>query len=168
MSIARDLAESVAQGLDFLPAPLVIVLVAALPVLELRGSIPLAHFYYEMGWAEAFTWSLVGNLGIVPVVWFILPHAEKLVRHVGWIDRTLDWLFERTRRKAGPRVEKYEELALVAFVAIPLPGTGAWTGILVAYLFGLTWKKSWPYLYTGVVLASFIVILLVYGTSAVF
>ncbi|MGB0652003.1 MAG: COG2426 family protein [Thermoplasmatota archaeon] len=168
MSFVERLGERLADALAFLPDGLVVVIAAALPIMELRGSIPLAHFLFEMPWAEAFTWSLIGNLGIIPFIWWLLPPTERLLRRAPAFDRVLDRVFERTRHKANARVEKYEELALVAFVAVPVPGTGAWTAVLVAYLFGLSWKNSWPYLYTGVVLACFILVLIVYGTAAVF
>ncbi len=64
----------------------------------------------------------------------------------------MDRIFEKTRKKASKKVEEYEALALISFVAIPLPGTGAWTGALIAYLFGLDMKRSFFYIVIGVLI----------------
>ena len=68
-----------------------------------------------------------------------------------------EWFFERTRQKGNELIKKYEEVGLLAFVAIPLPMTGAWTGALVAFLFGLDFKKSLLIITIGVFIAGIIV-----------
>ncbi len=142
-------------------APLWVMLVAASPVGEVRFSIPLAVFYFQMGWAEAAVWSLIGNFGIIPVLFWVIPRIEWLVRRTKSGNRMLDWMFARTRKKHSARVEKYEEVALLMFIATPIPGTGAWSGAVVAHLFGLPWAKAWRFCYAGVAIACSLVVALV-------
>lgn len=141
--------------------PLIVMLLAASPIGEVRVSIPVGVLQYQMGWAEVVVWSLIGNFGIVPFIWWLLPRIERLLRRSDAIAHSLDRLFARTRRHHTKRVERSQEAALVAIVALPVPGAGVWTATIVAYLFGLTWRRSWPYLYSGVVIACFLVMLLV-------
>lgn len=154
-------AGAVLAALGPFGPPLAVVLLAASPLGEVRVAIPVAVLRFGMGWAEAVVWALIGNFGFVPILWWLLPKAERLARRWGPLDRGLDRIFERTRRRASKRVERSQEVALWAFIAIPLPGTGAWTATLVAYLFGLSWRQSWPYLYAGVTTACFVVVALV-------
>lgn len=147
--------------LEVVGPPVIVMLLAASPLGEVRVSIPVALLQFDMGWAQAVVWSLLGNFGIVPAIWFLLPHVERLVRRSARIDRGLDRVFDRTRRRASRRVARSQEAALWAFVAIPIPGTGVWTATLVAYLFGLRWRQSWPYLYAGSTSACFILVGLV-------
>ncbi len=160
--------DGVVHVLDVVPAPLAIMILAALPVGEVRVSIPVAILHYKMGWGEAITWSLIGNLGVIPLIWWLLPHVEALLRRSARLDRGIDWLYDRTRRKVSRKVERYREAAILGFIAIPLPGTGAWAGVLVAYLFGFQWRRAWPEFYAGVVLACFITAIVVETGSFAF
>ncbi len=160
--------QDVARSLDFLPDFIVVAILAASPVLEVRGSIPVAAVVFDMPWAEAFTWSLLGNLAVLPPLWAALPHVEALLRRAEWAARTLDRIFARTRSRSIRRIETYEEAAVFFLVAVPLPGSGLWTGILAAYVFGLQKRKSWPFLFAGAVVACFAMVIITYGAKAVF
>jgi len=135
---------------------LVVIVIAALPVFELRGAIPVAINMFHLPWYYAFSLALIGNLLPVP---FILLFLEAIARVLGKADifrGMLDWLFERTRRR-GRIVERYERIGLALFVAIPLPVTGAWTGSLVASLLGLPFKHAFLAILAGVFVAGVIV-----------
>ena len=98
----------------------------------------------------------MGNLLPIPFLLLLLEPVSEQLRKVGFLDRIMDWVFERTRRKGGA-VEKYGPWGLVLVVAIPLPGTGAWTGSILAYLMGMPFKRAFPPIALGVLIAGVIV-----------
>ena len=87
---------------------------------------------------------------------------EKALRRYGPFDRFFCWLFARTRRKAGV-VERYGAFGLVLFVAVPLPVTGAWTGVVAAYLFDVPARRAAPAILLGICIAGVVVTLAVQG-----
>lgn len=144
---------------------LVTFLISMVPVIELRGALPIG---VGMGLAPmtALIVSIIGNM--VPVPFIII-----------FIRRILDWMhrFEKFDRiatkleakaaKGGEKLVKYELFGLFLLVAVPLPGTGAWTGSLVAALFDLRLKNAVPVIFAGVVAAGIVVFLITYGVVAV-
>lgn len=110
--------------------------IAMLPIIELRGAIPIAINVYGLSRASALLWGVLGSVTpALPILWmlgFLEPHLRKIKE----IDRLLDAVYAKTRHK-GKLIEEYEMLGLILFIGIPLPGTGVWTGMLAAYLFGL-------------------------------
>ena len=97
---------------------------------------------------DGMEWKHSGKNFFVPV---------KTLSKIKPLGKFFEWLFERTRRRGNRVIEKYEEIGLLALVAIPLPGTGAWTGALIAFLFGLDFKKSFLVISVGVFIAGVIV-----------
>lgn len=146
--------DLVARGLS----PDIAVLVTSmLPIVELRGALPLAINLFHIAWPRAFLLSFIGNLIPVPfILWFLGPVVNVLSK-IKPFGNFFQWLFARTRRRGSEIIEKYEEIGLLAFVAIPLPMTGAWTGALIAFLFGLEFKKSLLVIAFGVFIAGVIV-----------
>lgn len=135
-------------------------LLSMVPVGELRASIPLAMLSYDMHWYHALPIALAGNLLPVPfILWFLDP-LTRLLSKVPLFKRIIDRVFARTRRR-GKVVEKYGPIGLAIFVAVPLPGTGAWTGAILAFLLGLDFKKSILSIALGVLGAGIIVTSLV-------
>ncbi|MFC1967275.1 COG2426 family protein [Chloroflexota bacterium] len=133
-----------------------VLVIAASPISELRGAIPFAIGYYHFPWYYAFLIAVIGNLAPVPLILFFLETASKLVGRVPCLDRLQQWLFSKLRRR-GKLVERYERIGLALFVAIPLPITGAWTGSILAVLFGLKRRTSLLSITVGVILAGVIV-----------
>jgi uncharacterized membrane protein len=133
-----------------------IFLISAAPIVELRLAIPLAINEYDLPWPSAVAVALAGNLIVVPFLLLFLERATEIARRVELFGRIIDWVFERTRRR-GAIVEKYERIGLMLFVAIPLPGTGAWTGSLAALLFGVQFKQALTSIVCGVLIAAVIV-----------
>lgn len=136
---------------------LAVFLTSMLPVIELRGALPLAINVFKIAWPRAFIIAYVGNMLPAPLILWLLGPAVRLLSRIRICRQFFDWLFERTRRKGSRIIEKYEEIGLMAFVALPLPGTGAWTGALLAFLFGLEFKKSLLVIAIGVLIAGVIV-----------
>ena len=134
------------------------MLIAMLPISELRGAIPYA-LSCGMSWQQAYVWSVVGNfIPVIPLLLFLEPVSELLSRRYPRWRRFFNWLFVRTRRR-GRLVERYEALGLVLFVGIPLPVTGAWTGTVAAFLFGVRFKYALPAIILGILLAGTVVTL---------
>jgi uncharacterized membrane protein len=141
------------------------LLISMAPVSELRGAIPIAIAVYHLPVWSAFLWAVLGNL--IPIVFIILGLdllINKLLIHRIYIfNRFFTWLFEKTRRKHSRKMKILGDLALAIFVAIPLPGTGAWTGALIAFVFGIPLKRALISIGAGVIVAGIIVTLVTLG-----
>jgi len=127
-----------------------------LPIIELRGAIPVAIAFFGMPWYEAVILSIVGNMLPIPIILLFIEWFFVQISKYRWGSRFTNWLFTRTRNK-GKVIERYEEIGLAIFVGIPLPGTGAWTGALAAKIFGLPFGKSLLWVFIGVLLAAALV-----------
>jgi len=137
-----------------------VVIIATLPILELRGSIPIAILWYKMPWWQAYILSVIGNLiPIIPIILLIGPVSDFLMKRSKLWHRFFTWVFERSRKRGGDLVEKYEALGLAIFVAIPLPVTGAWTGSLLAFLMHVRARRAFPCILAGVLTAGGVVTL---------
>ena len=138
--------------------PVATMFLATLPILELRGALPVAILSGMAVWV-AYPLAVFGNMIPIPFIILFLEPATNVLRRWKLGDRFVEWLFARTRRK-GAKIEKYEFWGLVMFVAIPLPVTGAWTGSMAGYLFGLRWYKTLAACFLGVCIAGVIMSLL--------
>lgn len=152
------------------PPELATLLVAMIPIAELRVSLPLALGVYQLPLWSAFWWSLVGNLlPIFLVLWLLEPVSVFLRKKSKFFNRFFNWLFTRTRRKFESQAKKYGLLiALAIFVGIPLPITGAWTGAVAAFLFNIPFKKAILAIAAGVIMAGLIVASVSYGFLSLF
>ncbi|MCK5566815.1 MAG: small multi-drug export protein [Actinomycetia bacterium] len=131
---------------------------AMTPIGELRASIPIALGSYGMGIIETYIISVIGNLvPVIAILWILEPVSRFLIKRFHWASRFFTWLFNRTRKRHSARFEKYQSLALISFVGIPLPVTGGWTGALIAYVFGIPPKKALWQITVGVLIAGIIV-----------
>ena len=149
-------------SLSNIPRELSTVFIAMLPISELRGAIPYA-LGHGMGWHQAYFWAVVGNfIPVIPLLLFLDPISTLLSRRYPLCQRFFCWLFARTRRR-GRLVERYETLGLILFVGIPLPVTGAWTGTVAAFLFGVRFKYALPAILLGILLAGAVVTLTALG-----
>jgi uncharacterized membrane protein len=129
---------------------------AALPILELRASIPIAIVRYHFSWYYAYLFSIIGNLLPVPFILKFLDAIISLLSKIRFMEKLIQWFLSRTRRR-GKIVERYERVGLTLFVAIPLPVTGAWTGSILAVIMGLKFKHSMISIFLGVLIAGVIV-----------
>lgn len=113
---------------------------------------------YHLNPIEAYCIAIIGNM--VPVVFilkYINPISKYLMSRSKFFNKFFTFLFERTRRKHSEKFEKWGALALITFVAIPLPVTGGWSGALAAFVFGIPFKKALPLISLGIVIAGIIV-----------
>ncbi|KAL9240887.1 hypothetical protein vseg_015057 [Gypsophila vaccaria] len=142
------------------PDELVVFCLATLPVLELRGAIPLGYWLHLPPLLLTVL-SILGNMLPVP---FIILYLKKLATFIAGKNRTLskllDMLFERAKNKAGP-IEEFQWLGLMLFVAVPFPGTGAWTGAIIASVLDMPFWPAVSANFFGVVIAGLLVNLLV-------
>lgn len=141
------------------PAWLATVIIAMLPVSELRGAIPIAIRVYGMAPVDAFVSAVIGNMiPVIPLLLFLEPVSNFLRRWNIW-DKFFTWLFTRTHKNHSKEFEKYGTLALAIFVAIPLPMTGAWSGCAAAFVFGIKFRNALLAIASGVIVAGIIVTL---------
>ena len=148
---------------NLLPGEVVVLLIAALPVVELRGAIPFAQGVLGMDPLTALFWSLLGNLlAVVLLLKFLGPVSLFLSKRIVLCQHIFNWVFTRTRRRSK-LVEKYGSLGLIILVAVPLPMTGGWTGSIVAFLLGINFMRAMPAITVGLVLAGVVVTLAVTG-----
>ncbi|MBQ0004495.1 MAG: small multi-drug export protein [Clostridiales bacterium] len=135
------------------------------PVIELRGAIPYGVIQ-GLGVWEAFGLSVIGNLVPIPfLIIFTRKVFEWLRTKSAWLDRFVSKLENKAEEKKGI-VEKFQFVGLVILVAIPLPGTGAWTGALVAAMMDMRLKRAMPAITVGVLIAGIIVSVLTFGVGA--
>ncbi len=142
-------------------------LVSMLPVVELRGAIPIG-VSMGLGHWQAMLISILGNMVPVP---FIIIFIRRIFSWLRVKSERLEKLVSSLETRAEgkwDKVHKYQILGLVVLVAIPLPGTGAWTGALVAALMDIRLKSSIPAIALGVIIAGFLVTGLTYGFTSVF
>ncbi len=141
-SVHMSKGEHVAAWLQAkgIPPDLVVLIIAMLPIVELRGAIPVAMGFFKMSIPHSFLLCVLGNMIPVPFILLLLGPVSRILSKVKIFDRFFQWLFARTRKRSDT-IKKYQELGLIAFIAVPLPVTGAWTGSLAAFLFGL---RFWP------------------------
>lgn len=140
-------------------------LISMVPIIELRGAIPYGVANDVPIWC-AYLASVVGNMIPVP---FIILFVRKLFK---WMKEKSKWLgniarrFEEKAEKKKSKVLKYEFWGLVLLVAIPLPGTGAWTGSMVAAMVDMQLKRALPAICTGVIIAGIVVTFMTCGVTA--
>lgn len=141
---------------------LIVILLSAVPITELRGSIPLAVALGVEPW-DAFFLALLGNfLPVIPLALALDPMI-RLLQKIPYLSTLITAILTRTRKKST-QVEKYGALGLILFVAIPSPGTGVWTGSLLAYLLGIRLLYIIPVMVTGIIISG---LLVTYATMGV-
>ena len=131
-----------------------------LPITELRLSIPIGFFEYNLTLTEAVPIAIIGNFLICIPILYCIGFAEKIILKVNAGKLFLDFLYKRTRSKTKI-IQKYKYIGLILFVGIPLPLTGAWTGCLASYLFGFSKKRSLMAIIVGLIVSSTLISLIV-------
>ena len=140
------------------PAPLQVLVAAMVPIGELRLSIPLGVYGLGLPWPQALLLSLVGNMAPVLVVLPLLDRVARLLQlRPNPLGRLLEWRVQRLQAVHAERFLKWGAAALVLFVAVPLPFTGAWTGTLAAWAFRVPYKLAVLFIGVGVLIAGAIV-----------
>lgn len=131
------------------------------PLGELRAAIPIGLTLYKMNAAAVYFFAVLGNLvAVFLLLTFLGSFAKWSSRHVYFSNRFFAWLFSRTKNSHQDKVKKYGLYFLPLFVAIPLPVTGGWTASFITFVFGIPFKKAFPLISLGVLLAGLIVLFL--------
>ncbi len=136
---------------------LVTLVISMVPIIELRGAIPVAILLHDLNPFAAFVCAVVGNMIPVP---FIIIFIRKIFDWMRKCFPKLNALIDRLEKKGESKREtvlKYGFWGLFLFVAIPLPGTGAWTGALIAAMMDMRLKRAYPSILLGVITAGVIV-----------
>ncbi|MEW6623133.1 MAG: small multi-drug export protein [Bacillota bacterium] len=149
--------EQLMEFLKVFPPELQLVILSAIPVTELRATIPLA-IGFGMEPLKALIYALIGNfLPIIPLL-LGLPYMTKIMEKYTITDKFMKFVFARTRI-TSTKIRKYGAVGLMMFVAVPLPGTGVWVGSAAAFLFGIPFKFALLALTGGMIIAGILVTL---------
>ncbi|MDO4453988.1 MAG: small multi-drug export protein [Eubacteriales bacterium] len=140
---------------------LIAFVVSMVPILELRGGL-LAASWMHIDMIRAIVICVIGNIIPIPFILLLITKIFNKLKQT----RTFKPMVEKLENKAlgkKEQIEKYEFWGLVLFVGIPLPGTGAWTGALIASLLGIRFRKAFPAIILGILLATCIMTIVSYG-----
>ena len=161
--MVENLVNSFVEFLEAnnIPTQLIPFLVSLFPVLEIRGGM-IAARALNIEFIQAFIICYLGNMIPIPFILLFIRKIFMLMRKVSFFGKIVDKLEARADKKKDTIV-KYQEWGLLLFVAIPLPGTGGWTGALIAALMDLRMKKCLPIIALGVFIAGLIMSLITYG-----
>jgi uncharacterized membrane protein len=142
-----------------------LIVLGMLPISEVRGAILAGVFVFDMPLLKTYALAVFGNvLPIIPLLLFLERLVEFLGHRYYWLNRFFAWLFERTRQRHGDHFHHYRwaPLALFFFVAIPLPFTGAWSGVIAAIVFGIPLFQAISAIFAGIFAAGGIVLVLIH------
>lgn len=142
---------------------ILVFIISVLPILELRGGL-LAATLLEVDPLVAYVISIIGNILPVPFILFFIKRIIVWMRKskINLFNKFAKFLDEKVEKNKA-KIEKYGYLGLILFVGVPLPGTGAWTGCLLAAVLDMDRKKSFACVVCGVLMASIIMMVLSYG-----
>jgi len=141
---------------------LLVVALAAVPVIEVRGAILLGLARGVPPLQNVLLCTIGSVLPVFPLLWVLNNLTDNLRKTNKRFDRFFAWLFARTNSKSDI-IKKYETIGLLLFIAVPLPGTGVWTGTVAAYLLRLSWADTFIASFFGTAIASVCVLLLSLG-----
>lgn len=160
--MAESIANWFVEVFDGKISPeLIIFIISLFPVLELRGGL-IAAGLLNIPLAKAFLICFVGNMLPVPFILLFIRKIFEVMKRAKPLQKLVKKM-EQKAEKNSDKIRKYELWGLLLLVAIPLPGTGAWTGALVAALMDMSLKRSLPVIAVGVIIAGLIVSALMYG-----
>ena len=143
------------------------LIISMIPVIELRGAIPIG-VGLGLSHAEAMGISIIGNMLPVPfIILFIRPIFRWMTRKSGKLARLAEKLETKAEGK-WDKIHRYQFFALTIFVAIPLPGTGAWSGALIAAVMNMRLRNALPSILLGVLIAGILVSGITYGFTYIF
>ena len=141
----------------------ILFLISMVPILELRGGLLAAGpAFLNVELAKAVPISVMGNRVSMEVIHLLITKIFDWMKGTKRLKPMVEKLEKKAMSKSD-KIEKYEFWGLVLFVGIPLPGTGAWTGSLIAALLGIRFRKAFPAVVVGVCLAAFIMSVISYG-----
>lgn len=157
--------DTIVQFLNQFPRELATVILATLPITELRLAVPIAIHTWQLRPLDSLGYSIFGNLIPLIPLYFGLDWLRSIVeKFAPWMTRVIDKSVDRAERRVRDKYAKYGALALFLFTALPLPFTGLWTATLAAVALKIPFKYAAPSIILGVITAGIIVTIL--STSA--
>ncbi|GAA0749372.1 MULTISPECIES: small multi-drug export protein [Clostridium] len=147
--------------LSFMPKELVVFIISMVPILELRGGL-VASSLLGIGVFKAIFLCVLGNIVPIPFILFFITPIFNWMKKTKLFKATVEKLEEKSMAKSE-QIQKYEFWGLALFVGVPLPGTGAWTGALIASLLGIKTKKASLAIFVGLIIATVIMTIISYG-----
>jgi uncharacterized membrane protein len=163
----EELVKHILENLNLGSKELAVVICSMLPIIELRGGIPIGILYFELKPITTYFLCVFGNIiPVIPLVIFFGKIEELLARNA-YSNKVIQWYIAKVRHRTA-RIEKLEMWGLALFVAIPLPVTGAWTGSVAAFLMGIGWRKALVSISCGVLIAGIIVTALTLGGAKIY
>lgn len=139
-----------------------VFIISMIPILELRGGLLVAGPLLGVPLAKAIPLCIIGNIIPVPFILLLITPIFAWMKGTNLFRPMVEKLEAKAMSKSD-KIEKYEFWGLVLFVGIPLPGTGAWTGSLIAALLGMKFKKAFPAVIIGILMATVIMTVISYG-----
>lgn len=133
----------------------IVFIISMIPIVELRGALLVAGPILGVPVAEAIPLAILGNIVPVPFILLLITPVFTWMKGTKKLKPLVEKMEARAMSKKD-QIEKYEFWGLVLFVGIPLPGTGAWTGSLIAALLGVKFKKAFPAVVLGICMATVI------------
>ncbi len=146
---------------DKMPSEITVFIISLMPILEIRGGMIAARLL-EMNFLRAFIICYIGNMLPIPFIILFIRKIFRALERFPFFKRIIDRLEAKTERNKD-KVLRYKAWGLLLFVAIPLPGTGGWTGALMAALLDIRLKRALPIISLGVLIAGFIMSAITYG-----
>ena len=161
----EGLIQSIISALGGVPAEIVVFIISLCPILELRGGLIAASILHVDMW-KAIPICIIGNILPIPFILLFIEKIFELLKNTRFV-KMINKLEEKAE-KGAQKIMKHKKWGLLLFVGIPLPGTGAWTGTLVASLFDMDVKKASVSILIGIFLAAVIMTSLSYGIGSLF
>ena len=160
----EGIIQSIVTALSGIPKELVVFLISLCPILELRGGLIAASILGVDMW-KAIPICVIGNILPIPFILLFIEKIFELLKNTRFV-KMINKLEEKAE-KGAKKIMKHKKFGLFLFVGIPLPGTGAWTGSLVAALFHFKLKDACLAILGGLVLATIIMAFISYGIPAI-
>jgi uncharacterized membrane protein len=159
-----DATVKALEGMHLSPE-MVVVIVSALPIFEIRGGVLVGLLLFHLPAGKVLVLGVLGNVLTVTPLLFLIDPVSKWLYGNRLADRLLHWLFSRAKRHAA-QVNRWGPLGLVVFTSIPVPGNGAMTAAVVAILVGMRKRRAMCALYAGIVVSGVVIAMLVAGVRA--
>ena len=160
-AIAQQLSEFLSSNLPWLPSEAVIFIISMIPILELRGGLFVSTFL-GIPLIKADIICMIGNIIPIPFILLFIRKIFALMKKTKVFAPLIEKLESKAMSKSDT-IRKYEFIGLILFVGIPLPGTGAWTGSLIAALLEVDIKKASLAILIGLIMATIIMDIVTYG-----
>jgi len=139
-----------------------------IPITELRAAVPIGITVYDLPVWKTWVFAVMGNLAPTIVLLLVMPYVHDWVIKQKFLGGILQKKLQDAENKFSGNYAKYGAIALVVFVGIPLPLTGAWTGSLAAFIFRIPFKKAFPLIFLGICMSATLVTLITqFGKGAI-